>query len=634
MQKEQNNIYFIGNSELYESSLYKPSNIQNCVQWLNTLNEVNIDTETEGLFNHNNRIVMLQLNWKNITYVIDVRCVSILPLKAKLESILCVGQNLKFDYKFLKFHGVELNRIYDTMLAECCLTNGLLDRKLGLDALALKYCNLTLDKSTRTQFIGIGSQPFTEAQIVYGVGDVSCLTEIKEKQTIEIQNWNIVNWVKNEFQACLAIADIEYNGMGFDSVKWLELAKKAKLNVKDYINELDEFVRQDVKLNKFVAKKVQGNLFAGIEDGYEHGRDINILWSSPAQVDEVFKALGLVLDSTSERFLTKYQNDYPLIKRFIDYKKQAKLVTTYGVKFLKYINPHTKRIHTSFWQILDTSRVSSGSKRDETPNMQNIPAKIDYRNCFITRKGFKMVSCDFSGQELRLVAEGSQEPLWVDAFNKGEDLHSNVAAMVFKIPLESVRDKPDFLRGKSYRDAAKTVNFGLVYGMSKFKLADTLNISIEAADKIIKDYFKATQALNSYLSNCRIRGVRDGYIRSFEPYSMIRWFPQWKEKFTEEDFKDKGAIERASMNSPIQASGGQMTKRALVLIRDYIKKNNLQDKVYIVMTVHDQIDCEVLESFVEDWSVIQKNIMESAGKEIIKSIPVLSDITVSDSWTK
>jgi DNA polymerase-1 len=92
--------------------------------------------------------------------------------------------------------------------------------------------------------------------------------------------------------------------------------------------------------------------------------------------------------------------------------------------------------------------------------MQNIPAKAEYRNCFTARPGFKMVSCDFSGQELRLCAEGSQEPLWLDAFNNGKDLHSEVAAMVFKVPLEQVRDKPDFLRGKSYRDAAKTVNFG------------------------------------------------------------------------------------------------------------------------------------------------------------------------------
>jgi len=484
-------IYTLGINRMFESDSFKTGSLSHCIELIKSHDIIGLDTETEGFFNFVNKIVCLQLSFKSDKgsdqYFIEVRGTDFLTyLKPYLEDKIILGQNLKFDYKFLKFHGIELNRIYDTMLAECCLTNGLLDRQLSLEALAMNYCGIKLNKSVRNQFVNLDSSPFTEAQIVYGVGDVTCLTEIKEKQTLKIKELDIFNWVKNEFQACLALGDIEYNGMGFDAVKWSELSKKAKFNVKDYTDELDEYVRQDNRLSKFVSNKVQGNLFAGIEEGYEHGRDVNILWSSPAQCDKVFEALGLKLDSTSERFLSKYQTQYPIIKKFIDYKKQAKLVTTYGEKFLKYINPNTQRIHTSFWQVLDTSRVSSGSKRDNTPNMQNIPAKIEYRNCFICRPGFKMCSVDFSGQELRLVAEGSQEPLWVDAFNKGEDLHSNVASMVFGIPLEQVRDKPAFLRGKSYRDAAKTVNFGLVYGMSKFKLADTLDISVDDADGIIK----------------------------------------------------------------------------------------------------------------------------------------------------
>lgn len=627
-------LYFIGNSEVFESTLYKQATIDECVNWLNGLYEVNLDTETEGMFNHANKIVMLQLNWNNISFVIDTRTVGILPLKQELEKLLVVGQNLKFDYKFLKLHGIELNNVYDTMLAECCLTNGKKDRKLNLKALAKNYCNIELNKDVRNQFTKLNEQPFTEAQIVYGVGDITCLTEIKTKQLIELTRLDLLDWMQNEMNASLALADIEYNGMGFDKEVWLKLANKAELNVVNYTQELDELTMQEPKLSKFVSTQVQGNLFAELEEGYEHGRDVNIKWSSPKQVDKVIKALGLELDSTNERFLTKYQNEFPLIKKFIDYKKQAKLVTTYGKKFLTYINPTTQRIHTSFWQILDTTRVSSGSKRDNTPNMQNIPAKIEYRNCFIPRKGFKMVSCDFSGQELRLTAFGSKEPLWVDAFNKGEDLHSNVASMVFKVPLENVRDKPDFLRGKSYRDAAKTVNFGLVYGMSKYKLADTLSIEIDAADMIIKNYFKATVQLNNFLAGCRAYGMKHGYIRCFAPYKIIRYFPSWKPIREAMEFKEIGSIERASMNTPIQSAGGQMTKRALVVLRKYIKDNNLQDKVYIVMTVHDQIDCEVEESFVEEWSLIQKEIMESAGREIITNIPVLSDITISDSWTK
>lgn len=627
-------IYFIGNQRLIDSTLYIKGTIEECVSWLSSIDYVNLDTETEGFFDHKNKIVMLQLNNGDITYVIDVRYVNILPLKGLLESKLIIGQNLKFDYKFLKLHGIELTKIYDTMLAECCLTNGLQDRQLALGALASKYCGITLDKSVRNQFTKLNGEPFTEKQIVYGIGDVTCLSEIKSKQEIIIKDLDIENWVQNEMEACLALADIEYNGMGFDSLKWLELAKKASLNEHTYTDELDELVRQDSRLSGFVKKQLQGNLFLDIEEGYETERDIDIKWSSPTQVDKVFKSLGLNLESTSERFLTKYQDQYPLIKKFIDYKKQAKLISTYGEEFLRYINPTTKRIHTSFWQILETSRVSSGSKYDRTPNMQNIPAKMEYRNCFTVREGFKMVSCDFSGQELRLTAHGSNEPLWVDAFKNGEDLHSKVAAMVFNIELSAVKDKPDFLRGKSYRDVAKIVNFGLVYGMSKFKLADTINISVDEADKIIKDYFKATQKLNDFLATMRSYGVSNGYIRSFSPYRITRFFPNWNADRSKMEFKDIGAIERASMNTPIQASGGQMTKRALVLIRNYIKQHNLQDKVYIVMTVHDQIDCEVNESIVDEWSKIQKNLMEEAGREIIKNVPVLSDITISDSWTK
>ena len=174
----------------------------------------------------------------------------------------------------------------------------------------------------------------------------------------------------------------------------------------------------------------------------------------------------------------------------------------------------------------------------------------------------------------------------------------------------------------------------LIYGMSKFKLADTLSIEVKDADKIIKDYFKATKHLNLYLDKCRKYGMKNGFIRSFKPYSIIRWFPKWETIVKTGDFKSIGEIERASMNTPIQASGAQMTKRALYLIRKYIKTHLLHDKVYIVMTVHDQIDCEVQEDFAEEWSKIQQNIMQEAGAEIIKSIPVLSDITISDSWTK
>ncbi len=453
-------IFFVGGGELTDNTLYKQSTINECIKWLNTLDEVNLDTETEGFFNHENKIVMLQLYYKDITYVLDVRYINILPLKERLENILVVGQNLKFDFKFLKFHGIELNNIYDTFLVECLLTNGLRDRELGLDALVQKYCNEKLDKTIRNQFINLKGQPFTNSQIVYGSKDVSYLSEIKEKQLIEVSKWGLENVVNLENQACLALADIEYNGLLFDSESWIKVANKAKENIKNYEEELDNIVLQESKLKKFLTKGEQLALFGIIN------RKVAINYDSPTQMLKVFKALGLDVLNSGEKEIQKYQNSYPFVKKFIDYKKDSKLVSTYGLDFLKWINKNTNRIHTEFWQILETNRVSSNN-----PNLQNLPAKNEYLNCFIAEKGYKILGIDYSGQEARIAATGSKDEMWVKTFNEDKDLHSEVCKLMFGITDDLVKTKPDFLRGKSYRDVAKTINFGALFGMSEFKLS-------------------------------------------------------------------------------------------------------------------------------------------------------------------
>lgn len=261
--------------------------------------------------------------------------------------------------------------------------------------------------------------------------------------------------------------------------------------------------------------------------------------------------------------------------------------------------------------------------------MQNLPANNDYRNCFIPESNKKIVSCDFSGQELRLVAYVSQEPVWMNAFNEGRDLHSEVASMVFDVPVDKVKDKPEFLRGKSYRDVAKTINFGLVYGMSEFKLSNTLSIPVDEAKNMITKYFSNLPKLNIFLKNASNYGKKNLMIRTLPPFNRIRFFDD-----PGPDFKKVGEIERASKNTVIQGSGADMCKLALVYIREYIKENNLQSKVKVIMTVHDQIDCEVDKDYAEEWSVIQKELMEKAGRVIIQDIPVISEITISDFWSK
>jgi len=617
-------IYFIGNGELLESTLYEHSNIQECIIWLKSLSKVNLDTETEGFFDHSNKIVMLQLNYGDITYIIDVRTTSIFPLKRELERLTCVGQNIKFDYKFLKFHGIILTKVVDTFLNECILTNGLENRELGLEALALKYCDKKLNKVIRNQFINLKGQPFTEAQIVYGVEDTICLSEIDKKQQVELKKWELLEVANLEYKATLALGDIEYNGLLFNPEAWLKLADKAESNIQKYEGELDNLVLQDTRLKKYIKPGVQLGMFDVVD------RRISINWDSPTQMLKVFKTLGLDVQTSGEKEIQKYQDAYPLVKKFIDYKKDSKLLSTYGKDFVKWINKSTKRVHTEFWQILDTARVSSNN-----PNLQNLPAKNEYLNCFIAPKGSKIVGIDYSGQEARIATQGSKDELWTKVFKEGKDLHSEVCKMMFNITDDLVKTKPEFLRGKTYRDVAKNLNFGCLFGMSKFKLSKELKITPDEAQLLLDKYFKATKGLKKYLDACARYGLKNGYIRSYKPYSGIRWFPKWKSNLHEwEDKNIIGEITRASYNTPIQFSGASMTKLALVKIREYIIKERLENKVKLVHVVHDAIYTEVIEEYSKEWSIIQKDIMREAGEEFIKDIPILSDITISDFWQK
>ena len=621
------NIKFIGNTELYESSLYEHSTIEQCIQYFKDAEYIALDTETEGMDCHIKKIVMLQLNYKDVTYVVDTRVVSILPLKEILESKLILGQNLKFDYKFLKAVGITLSNIYDTFLAECCLTNGLENRELGLAALAKNYCGITLDKSTRNQFTELNGQPFTEKQIVYGVGDVTCLLEIKNKQAVRVKELELEAVVDLENKACLALADIEYNGWSFDREKWLELAKNTKSSVITMELELDSMVIEEPRLEKFVSKYIQTNMF-----DFDI-RKIEVKWSSPTQVLKVINKLGVKVESVSGKEIAQYENRHPLIKKYIDYTKERKLVTTYGKGFLRYVTKDDK-IYTSFWQILDTHRVSSGSKRDGTANLQNLPADNKYLNCFIAGEGCKIIGIDYAAQEARVAAYGSNDDIWVKTFLDGKDLHSEVCKMMFGITDDLVKTKPDFLRGKSYRDVAKTINFGCLFGMSKHKLSKSLQITVEEADKLLKKYFEATFKLKKYLKWCATYGLEKGYIRSYKPLSCIRWFPQWREDLSKEsDFKLIGEIERASYNTPIQASAALITKLALTKVREDII-NNKRDYVELVHVVHDAIYTKCKTEFAEEYSKIQNQLMIDAWNEVIDNFPIGTDITISDFWQK
>ena len=209
------------------------------------------------------------------------------------------------------------------------------------------------------------------------------------------------------------------------------------------------------------------------------------------------------------------------------------------------------------------------------------------------------------------------------------DLHSICADMVFK---EKWREA-DADGKKKLRTMIKTINFGLAYGMSKFKLADTLDISVDDAEALIEQYFSEFPKIGGFLNNLGNYGKYYGFIRTFSPYRRIRWFENWQSGMSpKRDFKELGAIERMSKNTPIQGTGADMIKLAMIMIRNKIK--TLDYPAYLVTQVHDEIGVEVPNDKAEEWAEIQSELMRQAGAKIIPDFPMGVDYTISREWCK
>jgi len=488
--------------------------------------------------------------------------------------------------------------------------------------LTQRYLGKELNKEVRNKFVGLDGKPFSTEQILYGAEDVEHLIDIREQQLVKVKELDLEKVLHLENNAALAFADIEFNGLNFDSEKWLAIADNSEVEVISMEKQLDDMIYA-LDLNRFVKTSFQTDMFIPAEEI----RKIDIKWSSPTQVLKVFKEYGLDIEKVNAFELSKFKHK-AFINKYLKYKEKQKIVSTYGKSFLKYVMKDGK-VRTSFWQILNTGRVSSGSKEDRKPNMQNIPADNKFRNCFKARDGYSLVSVDYSGQELGIIASGSKDPVWMTARKEEADLHSICADMVFK---DKWREA-DADEKKKLRTMIKTINFGLAYGMSKFKLSDTLQISVDEAEALIKQYFTEFPKIGGFLNTLGNYGKQHGHIRTFKPYRRIRWFENWRNNMSpKKDFKELGAIERASKNTPIQGTGADMIKLAMVKIRDHINKTNFP--AHLVTQVHDEIGVEVRDDVAEDWASIQCKLMRDAGEEIIPDFPMGVDFTITKEWSK
>ena len=632
-------IYLIDNSSdtKIPASHYQLGTIDDVVKYCEDKKVLGVDTETEGFDFTCKKMIMFQIGDEIDQFVIDTRVVDIEPLRDILESrkITKIFHNAKFDYKFIKRWGnIECEGIYDTFLTERVINCGKDNIRYGLKDVCKKYLNVELNKEVRNQFIGLTGQPFREDQIVYGAKDVEYLIGVRKHQLPLIDRYKLNNVVDLENEVVTAFADIEYNGLDLDSEKWKEIEAVNMDNANTLEENLDEMIRVDARVKHFVSKYIQTDMFTATEDI----RDIDIKWTSPKQVLEVFQCIVPKLENVNGKQMYKYRYKFPLIDKYVKYKEAMKLCTSYGDAFFKNLSSD-KRIHTNFHQILDTGRVSSSK-----PNMQQIPADNIYRNCFTAPDGWSFVSSDYSSQELNVIAYGSKDPVWIEALKNNQDLHSTCAELVYGEEwLTSGEDNCIYFKRKAkcscpshkkLRTNVKTINFGLAYGMGPNKLSDTLSIDLGAAKELIEKYFQTFPSIKGFLDKLGNYGKKYGYIKTFPPYNRKRWFSNWYPKIwnNKSSMMELGSIERASKNTPIQGASADMTKKALVLMRCYIKDFDVPVK--LVMTVHDQIDTICKNEYVDWWSKKMQELMEQAALEIVTNGLLKAEVTVNNCWTK
>lgn len=615
------------------SSPFPTCTAQECVDYFKDKQWVEVDTETTGSFNHNNTILLIQFGDADRQYVLNFPELSLEERTLINTDILCNAKltkllhNSKFDIKFFWHHGMDIVNIYDTMLAELILNAGRDTDKgfYSLYGLCQRYLGVTLDKETRGIINKVG---ITTRVIEYAANDVKYLSLIAKEQIRQMRKYRLASEDLQdlmtvcglEMNVIIAFASMEYNGMKLDVQKWQEVKAYINNMLKNIEQQIDLHVNNEPRLKKFT--KVYQDLFTSAY------KTTSVNWNSPTQKLKVLKALFPEIKSTDKRTLSRYKSKHPLVAELLNYNKIQKLKSTYADKMETHINRVTGRIHTDIWPIVDTGRISS-----KDPNLLNIPSRTEegrmMRACFVPEEGYKIVGGDYSGAELRIIAEYSKDPIWLDAFASGKDLHSELCAMTFDIPLSEVKTPTSFKPDLIYRDVQKTINFGLAYGMSEYKLADEMEVEINVAADIIAKFFSRVPGVKRFLDMLGSLGKKRGFIRTPPPWRRLRWFDEYKNK---DDFEAQGHIERQSKNTPIQGCNADMIKYALVLMYRHIKQHHLPVKLLI--PVYDEIQTEAKEEVAEQWSVTMSKIMVEATKYSLPTVGMEVDCKVSDYWSK
>jgi DNA polymerase-1 len=578
--------------------------------------ELALDIETDGLHPWGGKFLLITIKGEDgkFTQLRGSETKKIMALKPILEDPkhIKIIHRSSFDATWIAAHyGIFIQGIFDTKIAETLILGEGEYGKTSLKDTLERYGLATLDKSVVQEFIGQKDENFTQEQLIYAAADVDYLRELKRLQLIKLAELGLEVVCELENKVAEVTYRMRVNGIRLDVEGWLNLADQYA----DESNKIEKKLNDHFKTINQKYEKQQTHMFEDTK--LIESKSIN--WGSPAQVK---KLLGIKSFDT----LDKEKGRDPWIDLFIKMWSLRKYITTYGYSWLETERGATVspdgRVHTDFAQIVSTGRYSSSF-----PNMQNVPKDTPHRSNFIPEKGNVFVSGDFSGQEIAIMAYGSQEPTWLEAIRSGKDIHSIMAKQFFPTDWAQGTEKKctfpakcECKAHKATRNSAKVFNFGLPYGKGSKTLSEDLDMPEKEARRIIKMYRTETPQLYEWLQSNGDYAIDYNESRTLEPFNRYRNLSNTTEEWHK---RNQG------YNTPVQGTGGDILKLALW----YVYKASLEFKtVKLILCIHDEILTECSKSESVKWSKVLKREMERAADFVTEEGLIPVDPRISDHW--
>ncbi len=513
------------------------------------------------------------------------------------ENILKIGQNIKYDMEVLANYGVELKgKLFDTMIAHYLIQPELHHNMDYLAETLLNYKTVHIEELIGPKGKNQKSMREVDPNQVceYAAEDADVTLKLYhvlepklKENNLETLFWDI------EMPLVPVLADMEMSGVLLDT--------KALKETSDIFNK---------RMNEYEEKIYE-----------QAGEKFNI--SSPKQVGEILFGKMKIMEKpkktrtgqyvTSEEVLQTLKSKAPIVEDILNYRGMKKLLSTYVDSLPTLINPRTGHIHTSFNQALTaTGRLSSSD-----PNLQNIPVRTDdgkeIRKCFIPEPGCKFFSADYSQIELRIMAHLSGDENMIEAFRSGFDIHKATAAKIWKEQMDDVTD--------SQRKKAKQANFGIIYGITTYGLAQRMEIPNGEAKEIIDGYFATFPKVKEYMEKAKETARQKGYAETI--FGRRRYLPD----INSANGTVRGFAERNAINAPIQGSEADVIKVAMVKIWNRFKKENIRSKM--ILQVHDELNFSV---YPEEAEKVEKIVMEEMENAYKLQVPLVADAGWGNNW--